>query len=78
MATVRSNEKRTAAIVVANGVSSSGAELTKSISFSGVNGAAEPAALLDALQAFASLMDKTVYNYVVTDKDVLVDDANED
>ena len=75
MAVQRNSEKRTATILVDNGVSDSGKQITKSISFSNINPSAAPAALFAALEALGSLMQPAIVRYEVTDKDVLVDHA---
>lgn len=74
MAIIRTSQKRTASILVDNGVSSSGKELTKAVSYSNINPAATPAQVLAAMQALGSLMNDTVRNYIVTDKDLIVEE----
>ena len=73
MAVNRNSQKRTATISVENGTSSSGAAVTKSISYSGINAECSNENMLACLEALAGLMDRTVVNYIVTDKDVLVE-----
>lgn len=74
MAIVANPEKRSAVIVVDNGVSSSGKALTKNITFSGVNPDATPAQIMTCLQAIAGLMDHTVVAFYVNDKEAIVEE----